>query len=99
MLRFYPGPRRRSPASRRSRQAATPGYDREVTPEDRQRACWYGRRTPQIPDDVGFHTIVDGELVYCAHPMYWPVVRFEFDIRNCEGCDQFRPRRQDAGPY
>jgi hypothetical protein len=61
-------------------------------PEDRHRLCWYGRRTPHIPQDVGFHTIVDGELVYCAHPMLLPVVGLEFDVRNCTGCDYFRPR-------
>jgi hypothetical protein len=27
--------------------------------------------------------------------MYWPVVRYEFDIRNCEGCDVYKPRRAD----
>jgi hypothetical protein len=27
--------------------------------------------------------------------MYWPVVRYEFDIRNCEDCDVYKPRRTD----
>ena len=62
-----------------------------VDAEDRHRACWYARRTERLPDDLGSHTIVDGQLLYCAHPMYWPVVRYEFDIRNCESCDVFKP--------
>lgn len=66
-------------------------------PEQRHRACWYGRRTPQIPANLGIHTIEDGELLYCAHPMLWPVVGFQFDIRNCVDCDYFRARqRADA---
>ena len=64
-----------------------------VDAEERHRCCWYGRRTPALPDDPGSHTIVDGELVYCAHPMYWPVVRYEFDLSNCEDCDVFKPKR------
>jgi hypothetical protein len=35
----------------------------------------------------------DGELLYCAHPMLFPVVRYRFDIRNCPGCDSFKARR------
>lgn len=66
-----------------------------VEPEERHRNCWYGRRTADLPEDIGSHTIVDGELVYCAHPMYWPVVRYEFDLRNCDGCDVFKARRQE----
>jgi len=66
-----------------------------VEPEQRHRLCWYGRRTADLPEDIGSHTIVDGELVYCAHPMYWPVVRYEFDLRNCDGCDVFKARRQE----
>jgi hypothetical protein len=69
-----------------------------VEPEERHRACWYGRRTPDLPEDIGSHTIVDGELVYCAHPMYWPVVRYEFDLRNCEDCDVFKARRSERPP-
>ena len=70
------------------------GARHHVEPEDRHRLCWYGRRTPSIPADPGIHTIVDGELLYCAHPMFFPVIGYEFDIRNCEGCDVFKPRRQ-----
>ena len=68
--------------------------------ETRHRTCWYARRTAEIPDDLGSHTIIDGELAYCAHPMYWPVVRYEFDVSNCEDCDVFKPKRQrdEIGP-
>jgi len=44
---------------------------------------------------MGSHTIVDGQLVYCAHPLYWPVVGFEFDLSNCEDCDVYKPRRTE----
>jgi hypothetical protein len=61
--------------------------------EARHRACWYGRRTPEIPLNLGFHaTIEDGELLFCAHPMWFPVVAYQFDVRNCEECDYFRVR-------
>ena len=60
--------------------------------EERHRNCWYARRTADLPEDLGSHTIIDGELVYCAHPMYWPVVRYEFDLRNCEDCDVFKAK-------
>jgi hypothetical protein len=62
-------------------------------PESRHRTCWYGRRTPDIPENVGFHTIEDGLLLYCAHPMWFPVVGYQFDVRSCTACDYFRPRR------
>ena len=62
-----------------------------VDAEQRHKACWYARRTADLPADLGSHTIVDGYLLYCAHPMYWPVVRYEFDLRNCESCDVFKP--------
>ena len=90
-------PRRRCAGEARhdSRQDAPTGYDHLMDPEERHRCCWYGRRTPHVPDDPGSHTIVDGELVFCAHPMYWPVVRYEFDLRNCENCDVFKPRRSE----
>ena len=64
-----------------------------VEPEERHRLCWYGRRTDRIPPDIGVHTIADGRLLYCAHPLYFPVMGYGFDIRNCELCDVFRPRR------
>jgi hypothetical protein len=68
-----------------------------VDAEERHRNCWYARRTPDLPDDPGSHTIIDGELIFCAHPMYWPVVRYEFDVRNCEDCDVFKSKgRRDA---
>jgi hypothetical protein len=62
-------------------------------PEARHRACWYGRRTAHIPPDLGSHTIENGLLLYCAHPMWLPVVGYHFDVRNCEGCEYFRPLR------
>lgn len=64
-----------------------------TAPEDRHRSCWYGRRTAVLPPDPGSHTIADGELLYCGHPMWYPVVGLQFDVRNCDGCDYFRPRR------
>ena len=69
-------------------------------PEARHRACWYGRRTPDIPIDLGFHaTIEDGALLYCAHPMWFPVVGYQFDVRNCDNCDYFRVRlKGDPSP-
>lgn len=74
------------------------GAGRPVEPEDRHRLCWYGRSTPFIPADLTIHTIVDGQLLYCAHPMFFPLVGNEFDIRNCEHCDVFRPRRRPDPP-
>lgn len=76
------------------------GTEPPVEPEDRHRLCWYGRRTNHIPQDPGVHTIADGQLLYCAHPLFFPVMGYEFDIRNCEQCDVFRPKRPLApGPY
>jgi len=50
-------------------------------PEARHRACWYGRRTSDIPLNLGFQaTIEDGELLFCAHPMWFPVVGYQFDV-------------------
>jgi hypothetical protein len=63
-----------------------------LEPEARHRACWYGRRTRDIPADLGSHTIEDGELLYCAHPMWYPVVGLQFDVRNCHACDYFKAR-------
>jgi hypothetical protein len=64
-----------------------------VEPEARHRICWYGRRTTDIPLDIGTHTIEDGCLLYCAHPMWFPVVGYKFDVQNCESCDYFKPIR------
>ena len=64
-----------------------------IEPEVRHRACWYGRRTPQPPDQLAVQTIEDGELLYCAHPMLFPIVGYDFDVRNCDGCDYFKPVR------
>ena len=67
-----------------------------MDPEERHRNCWYARRTANLPDNLGSHTIIDGQLVFCAHPMYWPVVGYEFDLTNCEDCDVFKSKRRDA---
>jgi hypothetical protein len=67
-------------------------------PESRHRACWYGRRTAAIPPDIGFHTIEDGQLLFCAHPMWFPIVGYQFDVRNCEACEYFRPVRSISHP-
>jgi hypothetical protein len=63
-----------------------------MDPESRHRECWDGRRTPHIPQDLGVQTIEDGQLLYCAHPMLFPVVGHRFDVRNCERCECFRSR-------
>ena len=69
------------------------------SPEDRHRLCWYGRQTTEIPADIGFHTIVDGRLLFCAHPMLFPVVGLAFDVQNCVDCEYFRARRTlDSSP-
>ena len=61
-------------------------------PEFTHRACWYGRRTPRLPPQLTVHTVEDGELLYCAHPMMFPIVGYDFDIRNCSACDAFKPQ-------
>ena len=61
--------------------------------EDRHRTCWYSRRSDAIPHELGFHTIADGKLLYCAHPMWFPIVGYQFDVRNCAGCEYFKPTR------
>lgn len=60
--------------------------------------CWYSRRTPYLPEDLGLHTIEDGLLIFCAHPMLFPIVGYHFDIRNCDHCEYFRsdPRKLRA---
>ena len=55
-------------------RAAAERSDKRREPEERQRACWYGRRTTEILPDVAFQTVEDGALLYCAHPMWFPVV-------------------------
>jgi hypothetical protein len=67
--------------------------DSVIDPEARHGACWYSRRTNELPANVGFHTISDGYLLFCAHPMWFPVVGYQFDVRNCTSCDFFRPTR------
>ncbi len=63
--------------------------------EARHRACWYNRRTADIPPDFGSQTIEDGHLLFCAHPMWFPVVGYQFDVRNCAACEYFRSRSKD----
>ena len=66
-------------------------------PEARHRACWYGRRTPDIPLNLGLRaTIEDGHLLYCAHPMWFPVVGYQFDVRSCDDCEYFRGRFKEG---
>ena len=67
-----------------------------VEPEARHRVCWYSRRTATIPPDLSVQTIVDGELLYCAHPMWFPVVGYRFDVRNCGACELFKAVRSSA---
>jgi hypothetical protein len=66
-------------------------------PEAMHRGCWYGRRTPNLPPALTIHTIEDGELLYCAHPMLFPIVGYDFDTRNCESCEYFKQRRSRQG--
>lgn len=70
-------------------------------PEARHRACWYSRRTPDLPTHLGFHsTIEDGELLYCSHPMLFPVVAYDFDVRNCINCEYFKQKyARTTKPY
>ena len=86
---------RRSSAPR-SAPGAQPRAERQepVAAESIHRSCWYGRRTGELPLDIGCHTIENGELLYCAHPMWFPVVGRQFDVRNCNGCDYFKPLRK-----
>ncbi|MDE3155971.1 MAG: hypothetical protein KGN76_12755 [Acidobacteriota bacterium] len=70
----------------------------DLEPEARHRCCWYSRRTTHIPPDLGSHTIADGELLYCVHPMLFPVVGYHFDVRNCERCEYFKPTRTAGIP-
>ena len=65
-------------------------------PEVRHRACWYGRRASGIPLDLSFQTVEDGQLLYCGHPMWFPVVGYRFDVRNCIDCEFFKDVRRSA---
>jgi len=42
---------------------------------------------------LNFQTVEDGQLLYCAHPMLFPFVGYQFDVRNCDRCDYFKARR------
>jgi len=62
-------------------------------PEAHHSACWYAVGRSRFRLDLGFHaTIEDGKLLFCAHPMWFPVVGYQFDVRNSENCDYFRGR-------
>jgi hypothetical protein len=68
-----------------------------MEPEERHRLCWYSRRTSEFPLNLGFRvTIEDGELLFCSHPMWFPVVGYEFDVRSCAACEYFRARAGSA---
>ncbi len=56
-------------------------------------SCWYGRRAPGVLPEVSFQTVEDGELLYCSHPMLFPVVGYQFDVRNCDSCDWFKVKK------
>ena len=62
-----------------------------IAPEARHRDCWYGRRTAQWREPLTVQTVEDGQLLYCTHPMMFPIVGYAFDVRNCDGCDAFKP--------
>ena len=64
-----------------------------IEPEVRHRACWYSRRTPAIAADLTVQTIEDGQMLYCAHPMWFPIVGYRFDVRSCAACDFFKTLR------
>ena len=56
-------------------------------------------RAGKVQMKDSYATIEDGELLFCAHPMLFPVVGYHFDVRNCESCDYFRGRlKADAAP-
>lgn len=61
-----------------------------LEPEARHCVCWYSRRTGTVVPDLSVQTIIDGELLYCAHPMWFPVVGYRFDVRNCAACELFK---------
>jgi hypothetical protein len=64
-----------------------------LDPEVRHKLCWYGQRAAHVSPEMNFQTVEDGRLLYCAHPMMFPVVGYHFDVRNCGRCDSFKPRR------
>ena len=64
-----------------------------MNPESIHRVCWYGRRTPMLPPDLRFQTIEDGLVLFCAHPMWFPVVGYDFDVRICATCEYCKPMR------
>jgi hypothetical protein len=83
--------------SLRAAESPSPA-DGSLAPEGLHRRCWYGRRTDVIPVDLALHTTIeDGYLLYCAHPMWLPVVGVQFDVRNCARCEYFKPVRAATG--
>jgi hypothetical protein len=69
-----------------------------ASPEHQHRACWYGRRTDVLPTDLARHTTIeDGQLLFCAHPMWFPIVGYQFDVRNCARCEYYKPVRTHWG--
>jgi hypothetical protein len=46
-----------------------------------------------IPADLGILTVEDGQALYCSHPMWFPIVGYRFDVRNCATCDFFKAVR------
>jgi hypothetical protein len=64
-----------------------------ISSEVKHRLCWYSRRTADVLPELAFQTVEDGELLYCSHPMLFPMVGYQFDVRNCDGCDCFKARR------
>src|SRR5436190_16739285 len=77
---------------------AGPRTSATASPELQHRACWYGRRTDRLPTDLARHTTIeDGQLLYCVHPMWFPIVGYQFDVRNCARCEYFKPVRTHWG--
>jgi hypothetical protein len=80
--------------SARSSPPNAESRDLTASPEVLHRACWYSRRTDSIPEEVVVHaTIEDGHLLFCGHPMWFPVVGYQLDVRNCVHCEYFKPVR------
>jgi hypothetical protein len=86
------------PRARPSRIMRRVDHRQAIEPEVRHRLCWYSRRTPDFSADLVFYTIEDSQLLYCAHPMLFPVVGYQFDVRNCDGCEYFRASRHPLKP-
>ena len=55
---------------------------------DLQESPWVQRVLLCIGSAVGSLLVC-----FCAHPMLFPLVGYLFDVRNCDGCDWFKPLR------